>query len=123
MSRFVLVVDDDQAIRETLCELLADEGYEAVGASHGREALDRLRTDGRPCVILLDLMMPVMDGFAFRAAQLADPGLSAIPVVVITAMGQASASSISADVVLSKPLRIERVLEAVSRFCPAGGEG
>jgi CheY-like chemotaxis protein len=121
MSRSVLVVDDDQAIRETLCELLADDGYRAVGAANGREALELLRSGERPSIILLDLMMPVMDGFAFRTAQLADPALRAIPVAVITAMGQPSAASIDVDVVLSKPLRIEKVIELVERFCPPGG--
>jgi CheY-like chemotaxis protein len=118
MSRFILVVDDDQAIRETLCEMLGDEGHPAVGASNGQEALDLLRSDGRPCVIFLDLMMPVMDGVAFRAEQLQDPKLSTIPVAVITAAGQGAASSMNVDAVLPKPLRIESVLDVVRRYCP-----
>jgi CheY-like chemotaxis protein len=120
MSRFVLVVDDDQSIRESLCELLTDEGHRTVGASNGQEALDVLRADGRPCVILLDIMMPVMDGVAFRVRQLGDPELSTIPVAVITAAGQAAASSMHAEAILHKPLRLEIVLEVVERFCPAG---
>jgi CheY-like chemotaxis protein len=120
MSRFVLVVDDDHSIRESLCELLADEGHRTVGASNGREALDVLQSDGRPCVILLDIMMPVMDGVAFRVRQLGDPELSTIPVAVITAAGQAAAASMHAEAILHKPLRLESVLEVVERFCPAG---
>jgi CheY-like chemotaxis protein len=118
MNRFVLVVDDDQAIRETLCELLEDEGHHAVGAANGQEALDLIRADGRPCVILLDIMMPVMDGVAFRAQQLQDPNLRMIPVAVITAGGRGAGASMSAEAVLPKPLRIESVLEIVDRFCP-----
>ena len=118
MSRFVLVIDGDQAIRETLCEMLTDEGHRAVGAANGREALALLQSDGRPCLIFLDLMMPVMDGVAFRAEQLQDPTLSTIPVAVITAAGKGAASSMKVDVVLSKPLRIESVLEIVQRYCP-----
>ena len=119
MTRFILVVDDDQAIRETLCELLADEGHRAVGASNGQEALDLIRSDGHPCVILLDVMMPVMDGIAFRVQQLQDPALSTIPVAVITAAGQIAAASMNVDAFLAKPLRIEHVLQVVQRFCPA----
>jgi two-component system, OmpR family, response regulator CpxR len=120
MSSFVLVVDDDESIRETLCELLEDEGHRAVGASNGQEALDFLRSDGRPCMILLDVMMPVMDGAAFRAEQLGDPNLSSIPVALITAAGPDIAASLRAEVLLPKPLRIESVLELVERFCPNG---
>jgi CheY-like chemotaxis protein len=120
MSRFVLIVDDDRSIRESLCELLTDEGHRAVGASNGQEALEVLRSDGRPCVILLDIMMPVMDGVAFRVQQLADPDLRTIPVAVITAGGQGAASSMNTEAILLKPLRLESVLEVVERFCPAG---
>ena len=117
MSEFVLVVDDDPAIRETLCELLEDEGYRAVGAVNGKAALEILRRHDRPCIILLDVMMPVMDGPAFRAEQLKDPDLSAIPVAVITAGGMEAAASLNADAFLLKPLRLENVLDVVNRFC------
>src|SRR5215510_8699670 len=62
----VLVVDDDQDIRDALCELLRDEGYEAIAVANGEEALTYLKGGNLPCVILLDLMMPVMDGWEFR---------------------------------------------------------
>jgi CheY-like chemotaxis protein len=117
MARFVLVVDDDQAIRESLCELLADEGHRAVGVSNGREALDLLRSNGRPCAILLDLMMPVMNGTDFREHQLRDPELSAIPVAVITAGGQDAAASMNVDAILPKPFSIDSVLQFIHRFC------
>src|SRR5919206_1695644 len=80
----VLVVEDDFAIRETLRELLEDEGYRVAWAANGKEALARLH-ERAPRVILLDLMMPVMDGWEFRVAQQRDPALASIPVVVISA--------------------------------------
>src|SRR3954470_23175677 len=83
----VLVVDDDQDIREALCDLLADAGYRAASVANGKEALIYLKSGELPCVILLDLMMPVMDGWEFRRQQQGDPRLSKIPVVVITAAG------------------------------------
>jgi CheY-like chemotaxis protein len=113
----VLVVDDDPDIRDALCELLEDEGYRVVSAANGSEALAHLRSGELPCVILLDLMMPVMDGWEFRRQQQADPGLSSIPVVVITAAGNHRASSISVQRVLSKPLHLDLVLEALLQYC------
>jgi len=118
MSEFVLVVDDDESIRESLCELLEDEGYRAVGAANGKEALDFLRRGERPCIIFLDIMMPVMDGAAFRAEQAKDPSLRDIPVAVITAAGKNAADRLNVDVVLPKPLVIEEVLAVVDRHCP-----
>ena len=83
----VLVVDDDQAVRDALRELLETEGYAVEEAADGRSALQRLQAGLRPSVILLDLMMPVMDGWDFRQAQLADPNLRDLPVLIITAAG------------------------------------
>jgi CheY-like chemotaxis protein len=123
MGKFVLVVDDDQAIRETLCELLEDEGHRAVGAANGKEALDILRREDRPCVILLDVMMPVMDGPTFRAEQLKDPSLSAIPVAVITAAGASAAAALNPGALLLKPLSMDSVLQVVDRFCPHAAAG
>src|SRR5262245_54448858 len=110
MRRFILIVDDDEAIRESLCDILSDEGRPAVAVANGEQALDFLRTEPRPCVILLDLMMPVMDGATFRARQLEDPTLSTIPVAIITAAGANASAGVVADVVLIKPLRIDSVL-------------
>src|SRR5690242_6605113 len=83
----VMVVDDDDDIRETLVGLLEDEGYEVVAHPTGRDALDALQAGILPRVILLDLMMPVMGGGEFRPAQLGDPALASIPVILITAAG------------------------------------
>src|SRR5205823_13422880 len=84
--RGVLIVDDDPALRESLSEVLEDAEYSPLVAANGQEALAFLRQGYKPCVILLDLMMPIMDGWQFRAAQLADPDLGPIPVVVLSAV-------------------------------------
>src|SRR5262245_34872901 len=84
-SSRVLIVDDDYDIRATLHEILSDEGYDVASSANGFEALQALRSGTAPCLILLDLMMPVMDGWQFRAQQLSDPTLASIPVVVLSA--------------------------------------
>jgi CheY-like chemotaxis protein len=83
----VLIAEDDLEILETLTALMEDEGYRVVAVRNGHEALAALRTPGRapPCMILLDLMMPGMNGIEFRNEQLRDPALSGIPVVLLTA--------------------------------------
>src|SRR5204862_4129108 len=106
----VMVVDDDDDIRETLAGLLEDEGYEVAAFPTGRDALDALQGGMAPRVILLDLMMPVMDGAEFRRAQLADPALASIPVILITAAGLEPIQRNDYDEVLRKPLKIDRVL-------------
>jgi CheY-like chemotaxis protein len=116
-GHLVLVVDDDDDIRETLCELLRDEGHTVVGSEDGARALEYLQAHAPPCLIILDLMMPVMDGWElFRRLQ-ADPKLSAVPVVVVTAAGEQRARSIPARQILPKPLHLDRVLEAVEQNC------
>lgn len=84
----ILIVDDDNDVRSALSELLEEEGFSVQGAPNGREALARLRAGGvHPAVILLDLMMPGMDGWDFRSEQMRDPNLAAVPVVVVSASG------------------------------------
>ena len=83
----VLIVDDDSAVRTALKELFETEGYTVVLAANGRAALNRLMEGFRPSVVLLDLMMPVMDGWDFRTQQLREPALKDIPVFIITAAG------------------------------------
>ena len=90
MSRspeLILVVDDDASIRAAMRELLETEGYDVTEAANGLAALGKLRAGLRPAVILLDLMMPVMDGWDLRTEQLRDPELAAIPVLIVTAAG------------------------------------
>jgi len=100
----VLVVDDDHDLREAVSTVLEERGFHILGACNGREALDLLRGDGeRPSAILLDLMMPVMDGLQFREEQLSDPELSPIPVIVMTAHGRSPIELLRASGFLRKP--------------------
>src|SRR5687767_10216683 len=108
----VMVVDDDDEIRDALSGLLELEGYEVICASNGKEALDLLEVR-RPEVILLDLMMPVMDGWAFRARQKSDPRFADVPVVVLTAAGVQAAKRVDANHVLHKPLSFDRIARAI----------
>jgi CheY-like chemotaxis protein len=113
----ILVVDDDQDIRDSLREVLEDEGYQVACVANGREALDYLKTASpRPCVILLDLMMPVMDGWQFRREQKQDPAIADIPLVVITATGKRQVLIDAADLVM-KPLDLNRLFETIERYC------
>ncbi|HEY8648405.1 MAG TPA: response regulator [Candidatus Limnocylindria bacterium] len=114
----VLVVDDHEDIRNTLTVALDDEGYEVRAAANGREALTVL-DEWTPCVILLDLMMPVMDGWAFREEQLRRHDGEAAPVVILSAAGELDkhAVALSAAGVIAKPFDIDRVVEAVAAVC------
>ncbi len=115
----VLVVDDDESIRETLCEVLRDEGFLADCAENGAVALDYLRSHDLPSLIVLDLMMPVMSGAEFREKQLADPRLAGIPVMVMSSAdrGGAVAKRLKVDAFLPKPPSIRLLLETVARYC------
>ncbi len=112
----ILLVEDDHALRETIADVLADEGVEVACACNGREALDKLGQGPAPDLIVLDLMMPVMDGWAFREAQRKCPDLARIPMVVLSASFPADnprIRSLEAEAVLSKPVGIERLIGAV----------
>ena len=113
MSNSILVVDDDADIRATLAELLEDEGYRVGTAANGRDALAFLRDHPSTSLVLLDLMMPIMDGFGFLTAQRGDPAVSSIPVVVMTARGALQPGAIDVPDVLQKPLKIPQLLEAI----------
>ena len=116
----ILVVDDDTEIRETIIEVLEEAGYQAVGASDGAQALARLRDhEDRWCVVLLDLMMPIMDGRTFRAEQLQDPELSPIPVVIISAMSDVgeAAEELHVAAHVTKPVPLADLVQLVDRFC------
>lgn len=114
----VLVVDDDPSIREVLVELLSLGGCLALEARSGRTALDLLRKRRpRPAVILLDLVMPDMDGWHFRAEQLTDPSLSTIPVIVMSA--NRGGPDIPAQARLAKPFSGEELLRTVARVADA----
>lgn len=116
-AAFILLVDDDVAISEAITDLLADHGHEVRAVANGKEALAVLRTGARPCMILLDLMMPVMNGWQFAQEKECDPGLSQIPMCVITAAGPALAPPPDALCVLPKPFQLAQLLEIVERHC------
>lgn len=117
-SRRILLVEDDFSIRETIAELLEDEGFRVTCAANGREALARLASEEETNLILLDLMMPVMDGSEFRRAQQRDPRISEIPVVVLSAGHGAErrAAALDAEAFLAKPFEVQSLLETVSKF-------
>jgi CheY-like chemotaxis protein len=116
----ILVVEDDKDLRDTLCDALELEGYVAVCVENGRAALRHLATSAKPCMILLDLMMPVMDGWTFRQELLKDPLLAAIPVIVMTAAAPARARAVPSQGILYKPLHMGRVMDVVQQHCPEG---
>jgi CheY-like chemotaxis protein len=124
-NRTVLVVEDDRDVREAIAEVLADSRYVALHASNGAEALQRLRSAPvRPCVILLDMMMPTMDGWQFRAEQQRDPSVKDIPVVILSAHTDVSATAkqMAAAGYLTKPVALERLLHVVDQFCATDQE-
>jgi CheY-like chemotaxis protein len=110
----ILVVDDDTATLEILSDVLTDHGYEVATSGDGRDALDRLK-NSRTDLIILDLMMPVMNGWQFRNAQRADPELRDIPVIAISADNSEQAAAVHADQYLRKPFRAEELLVSIER--------
>ena len=115
----VFIVDDDREVRERLRTLLQLDGYKVKTARDGQHALDQLRGGLRPCIILLDLTMPGMDGRHFRTEQLRDPELARIPVVVFSTHPdpQENAASLDAAAYLRKPAHIKTVLQLIEAHC------
>ncbi len=109
----VLVVDDDPDIQEALVHILESDGHEVSKAGNGCTALEMLRRQP-PDVVILDLMMPAMNGWEFREAQMKDPRLARIPVIVISAA--TLREPIDADEFLPKPFEPSRLLELVARY-------
>jgi CheY-like chemotaxis protein len=112
----VMIVDDDDAIREALEDVLSDEGYRIVGMSDGQQALDHLNAEGQPAAILLDLWMPVMDGWKFLDALLDDSRFRRIPLIVLTAARDQRARDLRVSEVLTKPVQLQQVLSALERL-------
>jgi CheY-like chemotaxis protein len=112
-GRSVLLVEDDPTILGAMKMVLEWEGYEVACASNGQEALERLRAGERPSLILLDVMMPVLDGRQFREEQKRDPDLASIPVVVVSAVE--GASSLDAAGHVQKPFEVEELLQTLRR--------
>jgi len=120
MSAKVLVIEDDRGQREALSEILSRLGYEVQCAANGSEALELMRhSESLPGLILLDLMMPVMDGWEFRAQQRRDRALAHVPVVVLSALDDNAQKAVQdgAAAFVSKPLHWQALLPVVERFC------
>jgi signal transduction histidine kinase len=115
-GRSLLVIEDDSDIREALDGLLSMEGFRVTGCSNGREALEYLRMSPKPDLILLDLMMPVMDGWQFRVAQKDDPELATIPVLALSADSTAKAAAIDAEAYLKKPVDYDTLIATIDRL-------
>lgn len=112
----VLLVDDDLDLREAAAEALEDAGYRVVRADDGRRALDEMTRGGlRPDLILLDMMMPNLDGWGFRLAQKQVPAIAGIPVVALTAyaLTDDEREQLDAAAILRKPVALEELMQAV----------
>jgi CheY-like chemotaxis protein len=113
----VLIVEDDTDVREMMELLLTSIGYRTASAPNGAIALERIRED-RPCMVLLDLMMPVMTGWEFRERQLADPQLASIPVLCMSAVYQPEDVMTELRVnCLAKPLDFGRLIDEIATTC------
>jgi CheY-like chemotaxis protein len=121
VSPCVLIVDDDALTRESLSLALSEEGYAVAEAPDGAAALARLHSGPMPQLVVLDLMMPVMDGWQFLVERQKVSGARAIPLVVLTASRGLDAPGLramGAEEIIEKPAATEDVLTAVRRYCP-----
>ncbi len=119
LGKDVLIVDDDDAVRTMLSRMLEAEGYSVVGAANGREALNYLYRNAQPQLILLDLTMPVMNGWEFRRWQKRDERLASIPVVVCSAAENVREETtlVEAAEYLQKPIEPAALLEIIRHYC------
>jgi two-component system, chemotaxis family, chemotaxis protein CheY len=114
----LLIIEDDDGARAALGDIFDYEGYPVATCCNGQEALDYLHTRPLPLLILLDLQMPVMNGWQFCREKMKDAELAAVPVVVITAFQ--SPRDLDVDAVVQKPIDIERLMKLVRWYCPLG---
>jgi CheY-like chemotaxis protein len=116
---YVCVVDDDPDIREVVGLVLEGLGHRVVAAAGGREALDKLVAEPGCCLVVLDLMMPGMNGWDFRAAQRGIPELASIPVVVLSGVRElgAQAADLGAAACLQKPVDLDELTKVVATYC------
>jgi CheY-like chemotaxis protein len=119
----ILVVEDDPEIREVVRDVLQDEGYAVVTATNGKEGLERLRQMARPCLVLLDLLMPVMNGGEFLSVLRTTDVLATLPVVVFSAWSE-EAQKIRDDTqgFVEKPVSLPVLLDTVTKFCAPGAD-
>lgn len=114
--RSVLIVEDDHDIRVALIELLESEGYTTHSASNGQEALEKLKQSSKPCLVLLDMMMPIMNGREFLDVVMEDARLAPIPVIVVSAIAD-KVKTHGAQGFIKKPIDIDVILDVVSEYC------
>jgi CheY-like chemotaxis protein len=117
----ILIIDDDLELREVIAETLEQCGFAVAVAANGREGLEYLRRGQPPRLILLDLMMPVMNGWQFCLAKMADPALAGIPVIALSAAAKKDPTSpyyIDVQDVIPKPVELEQLLSVVRRVLP-----
>ncbi len=119
MASSVLVVDDDPNLVRLMSKFLKLEGFAPVGAGNGEEALAYLRGGGDASVILLDLRMPVMDGWTFRREQRGDPAFAGIPIVVLSGVAADQVHGLEAAASFNKPVSFPEVVGVVRRLCQA----
>lgn len=121
--RRILIADDDPDVRESLRLLFELQGYSVDEARNGQEALHRLNSNGPPCLIVLDLMMPIMDGWQFRRIQREDPVLGSVPVLVISAVPAhlQRTTELAAHRVFAKPFDYDALLAEAETICAAPG--
>ena len=119
MQKSILVVEDDIDIREAIAFLLTDEGYDVACACDGNEALSYLHEGHKPALIVLDIMMPGMDGYAFREAQRLEPAIAEIPVILLSASTNLAqrAKVLGAAAALEKPVRVEQLVKVIEEVC------
>jgi two-component system response regulator MprA len=119
-GRWILIVDDDDDIREALSAVLAMNGYQTAGAGDGLAALEQIRARGRPALVLLDLRMPRLNGYDFARALHEDPALASIPIVVLSGDLAAidQAQPVGARGCLRKPIELRQLLDAVRGHVP-----
>jgi len=113
----ILIVEDDPDVRDTLREVLESEGLSVMTATNGKEALERLASSPRPCMILLDLLMPVMNGLEVLDALRLDPRLATIPVIIVSAHDHLAGQAKGATGFLKKPVDLDVLVETVQRAC------
>jgi CheY-like chemotaxis protein len=116
-GKTILVIEDEEGIREALRLTLELEGYQVQTAMNGKVGLDLLSAIPSPCLVLLDLMMPVMDGWSFAEAIGKDLVLAVIPIVVVTAFADQGKSFKRARCIIKKPVDIDLLLRIVKQFC------
>ncbi len=117
----ILVVDDEPGIVEAISSVLEDEGHTVATAPDGLAALDLFRDGLRPCLTILDLMMPRMNGWELRESMLADPDLADLPVAVVSALALTEMRQLRLTAVIAKPFRLDQIVQLAGLHCDPGG--